>query len=172
MTMNCEALENLLPLYVDGELPEEERRRFDIHLRRCASCREALSFYRELETSLAGRRDLRPAPHPFAAKVARSLAPRPVWGVLSDLVGLPGILGAAFVLVGVVLLVYRDAVAHFFTRFNEGFSIGLSPLAEAWIYEATRFTGGGELTLLAVFAGVLALIMLTGSWMVLRFVRE
>jgi predicted anti-sigma-YlaC factor YlaD len=171
MTTNCEAFENLLPSYVDGDLPDEERRRVDAHVRECASCREALSFYRELEASLVARRDLRPAPQPFAVKIARHLAPGPARGVLSVLVGLPGLLSAAFILVGVVLLVYMDAVVRFFDRFGGEFSIGLSPLGEEWIHEATRFTGG-EYTLLAVFAGVFAVIMLTGSWMVLRFVRE
>jgi anti-sigma factor RsiW len=170
--MNCETFEDLLPRYVDGELSDGERRQVSTHLRECASCREALSFYEELETSLVARRELRPASRPFAVEIARRLVPRPARGVLSALVGLPGILSGAFILAGIILFVFRNTIAQFLARFDEGFQIRLSPLADELMRDPARFAGGDELTLLAVYVGVFALIMLTGSWMVLRFVRS
>jgi anti-sigma factor RsiW len=36
--MRCEALRELLDLYLDGELPEETVRKLDRHLLRCPTC--------------------------------------------------------------------------------------------------------------------------------------
>ena len=76
------------------------------------------------------------------------------------------------ILAGIILFVFRNTIAQFLARFDEGFQIRLSPLADELMRDPARFAGGDELTLLAVYVGVFALIMLTGSWMVLRFVRS
>jgi anti-sigma factor RsiW len=46
--MNCTRMEELIDDYVDGRLPEEERRDVDRHLAGCAACREAAGKLRML----------------------------------------------------------------------------------------------------------------------------
>jgi predicted anti-sigma-YlaC factor YlaD len=179
--MSCDEFEDLLPLYVEGDLAGEEGRRVGEHLAVCATCRESLAFYRELESSLVSRRDLRPSPKRTATVVSERLGLRKRWRPLDAWVGVPAVASAGFILLGLVLLVFRDAVTEFFggvaenvvVRFGQGFSAGSSRALEAWTRGVDQLVGvGNEWLLLSVYAGVFALIMLTGSWMVLRFVRE
>lgn len=179
--MSCEKFEDLLPLYVDGELAGGERRRVDEHLAACELCRESLAFYRELETALVSRRDLRPSPARAAAAVTARFGLRRRWRPLDAWIGVPAVASAGFILLGVVLFVYRGPVSVFFTGvaerilglFGEQFSTGLSRAVEAWTRGIGQIAGlGNEWVLLSIYAGLFALIMLTGSWMVLKFVRE
>ena len=45
--MTCKELIGFLMDYVDGELPPDERRRFDHHLGLCTDCASYLDSYRE-----------------------------------------------------------------------------------------------------------------------------
>jgi len=56
-------LVELLPWYLNGTLSEEERRRLDGHLPRCAECRSQLEEWRNLATRLS-EADAVPLPHP------------------------------------------------------------------------------------------------------------
>jgi predicted anti-sigma-YlaC factor YlaD len=179
--MSCEKFEDLFPLYLEGELAGEERRRVDEHVASCPSCRESLAFYGELETALVSRRDLRPSPARAAAAVTARLGLRRRWTLLDAWVGVPAVASAGFILLGLVLFVFRGPVTVFFTGvaehilglFGEQFSTGLSRAVEAWTSGIGRIAGlGNEWVLLSIYAGLFALIMLTGSWMVLKFVRE
>ncbi|UCG52755.1 MAG: zf-HC2 domain-containing protein [Candidatus Latescibacterota bacterium] len=170
--MNCNDLENLLPVYLEGDLPGDAKVRVDEHLERCADCRKALDFYRELESSLVERRVLRPSPGRVAARVAERLGIRARRPAFNTWVGVPGILSAALILFGVVMLFIRNPVKEFFVRYEDGLSIRLSPKLGEWVTQISQIGGGGDWVLLTVYGGVFALIMLTGSWMVLKFVRE
>jgi len=46
--MACRELVEVITEYVEGTLPESDRRRFDAHLTTCASCREYLEQMRTL----------------------------------------------------------------------------------------------------------------------------
>ena len=65
--------------------------------------------------SLVSRRVLRPSPARAAAAVSGRLALRRRWRPLDSYVGVPALASAGFLLLGIVLFVYRGAVASFFT---------------------------------------------------------
>jgi predicted anti-sigma-YlaC factor YlaD len=170
--VSCEKFEDLLPLYVEGDLPAEERSRVDEHISSCARCRESLAFYSELETSLASLRDLRPSPVRTAAAVSERLGLRPRRHARRSFVNVPAIVSAGFIVLGVVLYDIRDLVASFFTQVGVGASNGYSRAVTDLTQGAVQMSGGSEWVLITIFAGVFALVMLVGSWMVLRFVRR
>jgi len=173
--MNCKDCENLLPLYHEGELDGEDRRRVDAHVADCADCRESLAFFAELESALSERGALRPHPTRTAARVIDRLGLGPRPSVLRSLVSVPGLVSLALVVVGLFLLVVKNPFIELpatLSRIGDGFSFGLSPKLAALMNDLSQVSGGGEYMLIAVYLGVFALIMSLGSWMVLRFVRD
>ena len=50
---DCEDLKPQMMSYLDGELSDEERRRFESHLSTCARCAEELAGFREMKERLA-----------------------------------------------------------------------------------------------------------------------
>ncbi|MBP2681256.1 MAG: putative zinc-finger [Candidatus Krumholzibacteriota bacterium] len=170
--MSCEKFEDRLPLYVEGDLSAEERSRVDDHLGSCARCRESLAFYRELETSLSSLRELRPSPARTAAAVSERLGLRPRRHARRSFVNVPAMVSAGFIVLGLVLYDFRNFVAEFFNRMGVGASNGYSRAVTDLTQGAALVSGGSEWVLITILAGVFALVMLTGSWMVLRFLRR
>jgi predicted anti-sigma-YlaC factor YlaD len=170
--VSCEKFEDLLPLYVEGDLPAEERSRVDEHVASCARCRESLAFYSELETSLTSLRSLRPSHVRTAAAVSDRLGLRPRRRARRSFVNVPAIVSAGVIVLGIVLYDFRNIVADFFARVGVGASNGYSRAVTDLTQGAAQVSGGSEWVLITIFAGVFALVMLVGSWMVLRFVRR
>lgn len=170
--MSCDKFEDLLPLYIEGDLPAEERSRVDEHLAACAGCRESLAFYSELETSLSALRDLRPSPSRTAVAVTERLGLRPRRYARKTFVNVPAMVSAGFIVLGIVLYDFRSFVADFFARVGVGASNGYSRAVTDFTQGAAQVSGGSEWALLSILAGVFALVMLVGSWMVLRFVKR
>jgi len=50
--MNCESVQEMLPLYASGELTGEALAAVQLHIHACESCRQALSADRELDDAL------------------------------------------------------------------------------------------------------------------------
>jgi anti-sigma factor RsiW len=59
--MSCRELVEAITAYLDGALPEADRRRFDAHLADCPACAQYLSQMRETIACL-GTLDLAPLP--------------------------------------------------------------------------------------------------------------
>ena len=173
--MDCKDFESLLPLYHEEEFDRDDRRRVDAHVKNCTDCRNSLAFYAELESSLTERRTLRPHASRTAARVIGQIGLQPRPSVLRGLLSIPGLTSMALIVVGVFLLVIKNPFIELpatLSRLGEGFSFGLSPKLASWLNEISQVSGTGEYMLIAMYLGVFALIMLTGSWMVLRFVRD
>ncbi len=51
--MGCEHIEELLSLFLEGELAHEERQSVESHIRDCPTCEELLSLLRETKESLS-----------------------------------------------------------------------------------------------------------------------
>ena len=51
--MNCEELKSTMMSYLDGELPEEERARFERHLSQCETCADEFAGLGKLKEELA-----------------------------------------------------------------------------------------------------------------------
>src|SRR5579863_3006350 len=79
--MVCESWRAQLDTYLDGELPEEEARNFDAHVRSCSSCSaDALSRVQmKRAIQVAGKRFTPGAE--FRKRVQRSIAPKPRRGL-------------------------------------------------------------------------------------------
>src|ERR1700722_1073184 len=75
--MVCDAWKTKLDTYLDGELPEQEMRTFDIHVRNCQSCSADALTRVQMKRSIqgAGRR-FTPSVE-FRKRVQHSIAPKP-----------------------------------------------------------------------------------------------
>ena len=51
--MSCEEFKPMMMAYIDDELPDEDRRRFERHLEGCESCARELSEFASLKEELA-----------------------------------------------------------------------------------------------------------------------
>ena len=169
--MNCEHVEDLLPAYAEGDLPAEERAGVDTHVEGCASCRQSLEFFTRLEASLVRRRELVPSSPATSRRIVRRLGLRPRQIIPPELVGLPGLIAVALIVLGAASLVFRRTVVEF-VEGHENVGFEWSVLLERWVGSVGALTAGSEWALLAVYLGTFALIALTGSWMVLRFVHD
>jgi len=52
--MNCKRIQELLPLYVGGELDNEQLQKITIHVRSCEACLESANAYREVRQLIHG----------------------------------------------------------------------------------------------------------------------
>lgn len=171
--MTCDKFKDLLPFYAEGDISDDDRLKVDDHLKGCASCREALSFFENLETALVSRSEIRPSARRTATAVTERLGLKPRRRFAVSWTGVPALAGFALALVGVILLFVRIPVPDLSAFGSSDFSLRLTALVEKWSLEMAQLgSGGNELVLLSVYSGLFALIMLTGSWMVLRFVRD
>jgi len=175
--MNCEHFEELLPAYAENELEGRDKARVDAHLEGCESCRESLAFFAQLEESLSTRRTLRPSDSIAAKRITRRVGFRREWRFVPAFIslrGLPTILSGSLIAVGIIAFLARASVQEFFSnlgtirfkgdlgrRLSEALSPGLDAAA-----------AGSELTWAIAYLGVFALILLAGSWMVLRHIRD
>ncbi len=69
----CENIEELLPLYIEGDLSTDEAASVTAHLAGCEMCVQSLETYRQLETSLQGLPAIVPDPRLVSSKVTGSL---------------------------------------------------------------------------------------------------
>ena len=76
----CERFEELLPLYIDGELSAEDAAGLTVHLAGCEECMQSLETYRALESSL----DAMPGILPNSRAVSSMGSPRPSCVSLDD----------------------------------------------------------------------------------------
>lgn len=60
MMITCERFETFLGDYIDGTLPPDQRRKFELHLRVCRECRDYLAAYQAARaaTRMAFAKDL------------------------------------------------------------------------------------------------------------------
>lgn len=72
-SMECERIEELLPLYIDGELSAADAAGVTAHLGGCAECMQSLETYRALESSLNAMPGILPDSRAVASTVAENL---------------------------------------------------------------------------------------------------
>jgi anti-sigma factor RsiW len=170
--MSCGRFDELLPLYLEGELADEEKAGVDAHLAQCPVCTESLAVYSRLEASLVERHLARPPAALLAAHVIERLAPSRKWSALKTLLSLPSLISAGFIAAGILLFLGKFAVPESFTSFGSRLPAYLEAFARQLGRGAEEFAAVGEVTMLSIYIGVFGLILLSGSWMVMRFVRQ
>lgn len=72
-SMECKGIEELLPLYIDGDLSAEDAAAVSVHLAGCGECLKSLETYRTLESSLSAMPDILPDPRAVSSKAADHL---------------------------------------------------------------------------------------------------
>ena len=72
-SMECEGIEELLPLYIDGELSTDDSAALSLHLAGCAACMHSLETYQALESSLSSMSDILPDPRAVSSTVTGHL---------------------------------------------------------------------------------------------------
>ena len=169
--MNCNLVEILLPAYMEEDLSPEEMAGVKSHLLGCAGCREALTGLARLDGLLAMRRGEVPPAGRTIRAVRSGIGPGRTKRALDALFSMPGIISQSFLIIGIVLFVYRRPIeavfagdfsmTRFFTRLGDMLVTGLMTL-----------TGGDVWALTGVYAGVLLLILLGTGRIVSKFVRS
>jgi anti-sigma factor RsiW len=176
--MSHEHIENLLPAYAEGDLTAAEKSRVDAHLEGCESCRDALTFFTRLEVSLTERSELRPSDTVAASRIAKRIGVRRERRFIPGLTGLPAMVSGGLIVMGIVWFAMRGPIQEFFSGLATGtlqfdrFGNGLSAFLQKWTAGFNAVAVGSAWTWAVAYAGVVALILLSGSWMVLRYVRE
>lgn len=59
--MTCDLARSILSVYVDGDLPSEEKQEFELHLKKCEGCRSALEGIREILLAAGTLRAVEPS---------------------------------------------------------------------------------------------------------------
>jgi predicted anti-sigma-YlaC factor YlaD len=83
--MKCRHVRKMISQYMDDELSLDEKKAFDSHIQRCASCREGLEETRSLHRLFASAQRF-PAPYGFTTRVLANLEEKeelPLRGLLS-----------------------------------------------------------------------------------------
>jgi anti-sigma factor RsiW len=105
--MVCESWKAKLDIYLDGEVPEEQIRILDVHLRSCHSCSgDALTRVQRKRTIQVAGRHFTPSAE-FRRRVQHSIAPKPQRSLR---------LGWMFVAAAVILVVGTLTSAYLGTR--------------------------------------------------------
>lgn len=168
--MNREDLEKLLPAYAAGELSPEEAAAVEAFLEEFPEARESLEKFRALESILLARREQVPAPDRYVKAVFVSSRLAKARKVMDTIFSFPALSGAALVLFGVVLLVYRKQITAWFNQkasLPDTESLGLD-----WVGAAIVQVAGGDVMMLtAMYVAVTLLILLSTSLMLMRFLR-
>lgn len=183
--MTCDRIEELLPAFADDDLSKDERLVVESHLGECASCRETLAFLADLEGALVKRRELRPSPHAAADRVMGRVGLATRGWVLRSLIGLPGLVSVLLITIGVLWLqlsnrfMSADSSGGRLSGQFESSVDGVAQIAAQfvgvieWLRDSLiLLAAGNEWTLLAIYMGLAALVVLSGSWMVVRFSRD
>jgi anti-sigma factor RsiW len=172
--MSCERYENLLPAFLDGDLPSGEDAALNAHLSGCESCQASLAAYRALEDELVLRREIVPPVAPFlSAAFAPAVSPalHRARVLMDRIFGLPSLATFAFFVLGWVLYSYSNVVQGWLDRIT-----GATPAAgrfAGWLSELSAAVSGGDMMVIALaYTGVTLLILGSGTWMTLRFVQS
>lgn len=169
--MKCNHVEDRLPFYVENEIDAAERREIDSHLASCHSCGESLAVYVQLEASLMQRRERVPAVGPFATRVMQQVGYGRRHDFLRVLVEWPAMLCSAFVTAGLLVLFGVNPFQGTLERFSDGVAGHEIPVLD-WVNRWITLMPDDTLALSVLYSGILALVLLIGSLMVLRHVRD
>jgi len=171
--MNCSELHTLED-YLDGTLPEEECRRFERHLKACASCQQAVEQEKSLQNLIKSQLQLK-APPDFQRRILKGLmaeeSPRlvPDWLWASGLGLVVAVIG---LLVGKVGNQFVQKVARGIgdlasrTRLMDYFDNLGSLLQSDWLNQL--YGGSNVLMLNFVVAGI---ILCWGLWQMVKALR-
>ena len=103
--MNCREIEELMPLYIDGDCSEAQRREIELHAASCARCRQSLDAFRKLERSLVSLKDATPSWKRAEARLAGRLGLDRRRRLPTLIFNTPFLSGLALIAIGIVLFI-------------------------------------------------------------------
>jgi anti-sigma factor RsiW len=170
--MNCEHIDEMLPRYLENNIPADERGGIEEHLASCARCRQSLETFRELEESLGELASSVPSWDAAEARFVRRFgmrSPRPIIAVFTSA---PFLAGLSFIALGVVLFVRGNLILGAMQSLGPRYAItfdGFARTLSGWFTVAA----GLDVTLLLAIYGLLTLgLLYGGTRLVLRFGRK
>ena len=137
--MTCRKIEELLPLYAEGELEAQDRRRVETHLAACPNCRRLLACLKQTEAGLARFPELEVSPALIERlkaipssekKKARSRIRVPFFQVKPSLQ--PVLAGAFLFLVFASALVFTPAGGRLLKSLDRQFHLGYSQVEKLY----------------------------------------
>ncbi len=172
--MKCPHL-HFIEDYLNSELQDDERRKFELHLSSCPVCRGILEEEKSLDSVLRSQQLIQ-APAGFSREVVAALPKKGIIGKLPDWT-LALAMGLVVTFIG--LMVGRfgapfgkrlmERVASFFSDFNIIPSLGkLEPVVSTEWYQ--QITGGSNI--LALNFVIAAIILCWGLWQMVKALRN
>jgi len=137
--MTCRKIEELLPLYAEGELEAQDRRRVETHLAACPNCRRLLACLKQTEAGLARFPELEVSPALIERlkaipssekKKARSRTRVPFFLARPSLQ--PVLAGAFLLLVFASALVFTPAGGRLLKSLDRQFHLGYSQVEKLY----------------------------------------
>jgi anti-sigma factor RsiW len=170
--MNCVHVEELIPRYLDDDLPGDERRLVEAHLASCEACRASLEMFSSIEESLVRLRGAVPSWRAAEARLSRRLGTAARPSIASIMLAPPVLLGLAFIALGAVLFVRGAHVASAGASLAGGLSAAVGDY-ERLVSRLFEAAGGvSVLTLLSIYALLTAAIFWAGRELVTGFGRK
>jgi anti-sigma factor RsiW len=160
--MTCRTIEELLPAYIENDLPAADRATVDRHLASCDACRRALAEFERLEISLVALGNTLPSWRAAAARFDER--PRRARGhaLARILLAPPAVAGIAMAAAGAALLSRGREITTALEPFGALVASRSSALGAAF----ARLVGalaGADLVLLSSIYALCALAAMLGS---------
>jgi anti-sigma factor RsiW len=170
--VNDNHVEELIPPYLENELPKAERCAVEAHLATCAGCRASLEEFKRLEVSLMELAEDVPSWKTAETRFDRSIGLARRSRFASVVFAAPVTLGLAFVALGIVLFLRGRTILLSL----QGTGASLSALL-AWYQGAVSrsfaaATGADIVTLLAVYGLLTVALLYAGRELVLSIGRK
>jgi anti-sigma factor RsiW len=170
--MNCNRIEELLVLYIEGDLSADERRTVDGHVASCAGCRASLATFMSLEESLGHLKETVPSWKTAEARFERRAGIEKRRSIPAFVFNAPFIAGLSFVALGVVLFLRGNVIFPAIQSLGPRFAASFDVLAQ----NLSRFfanAAGMDATVLVAIYGLLTFAFMCGtSAFVFRFGRK
>jgi anti-sigma factor RsiW len=151
--MECERIEEILPLYIDGDLTADEAAGVSAHVARCELCAKSLETYMELENSLLALPETLPDPRKVASRTAVLLDLKKNRSVAGIARRLSFIWAISVATAGLILLVSRFDFVSAILSGQDSFVASAGSLMDGWTASTTGMISGMIRQIEAIMAG-------------------
>jgi predicted anti-sigma-YlaC factor YlaD len=168
--MKCAEIEQLIPAWLEKDLPPEEQAMVSLHLERCARCGDVAADLAVIETVLEMRRAAVPPASRTVAALLGTAGRSRARTILDFAFGGPCLAAWTMLALGVILFVFRSKTVFLFSP-KLGLFERLSFLSERLVQGIVHVSGGDAWILAAVYGGLTLLMVLVSAWTVMSLAR-
>lgn len=196
--MECNGIEELIPLYIDGDLTGEEMRDIRSHIGTCAACSASFGKYMLIEESLAGLREDLPDTSAVYGAVASRLGLGRRRPDVSAIRRLPAASTFLLLVIAAASLAGRNLISRasieissrygrfadtvladalsslssFFDRLASGYNSAAARIAEAIGSWTLAISDLDPLLLLSIYSGMILLMILSFGMLIRRILQD